>query len=269
MASAITAIAASGGLVEPPEDDGTSDNRTLPRLFAIFPNEACVFSLRHVDTPLAGEIDVVTLLAERFGQRLGRSISFNDIVASNFEEIRRIQESGPYFLAGWSLGGLVAYEVAGRLQASGKSVAWLGLVDTPVPPRKPHTVAGRLARFKTHGPGRALAVVRYLRYRVHTTRMRLRLFSAHIFDVERAIRIVVAHTLSANDAPLDLFLTKSTTASFGLNVGWDMVHQGPLRVHDLPGDHDSIFRSPNVSTVMSTLTTSISQVFAGQLSQVP
>jgi amino acid adenylation domain-containing protein len=265
MASAITAIAVAGGSVEPHDDDDTSINRTLPQLFAIFPNEASVVSLRHVDTPLGGEIDVVTLLAGRLGQRLDRSISFNDIVASIFEEIQRIQKSGPYFLAGWSLGGLVAYEVAGRLQASGESVAWLGLVDAPVP--RKDTVARRLDRFKTHGPRRALAFVRYLRYRADTTRMRLRLFSAHIFDTEGAIRIVLAHTLSANDAPLDLFLTKRTTESFGLTAGWDMVHQGPLWFHDLPGDHNSIFRSPHATTVTRALTASISQVFAWQPSQ--
>jgi thioesterase domain-containing protein/acyl carrier protein len=44
-------------------------------------------------------------------------------------EIRRLQPEGPYHLAGWSLGGLVAFEMARRLTAGGERVGSLGLLD--------------------------------------------------------------------------------------------------------------------------------------------
>jgi acetoacetyl-CoA synthetase len=44
--------------------------------------------------------------------------------------IRSVQPSGPYALAGHSLGGLVALEMARRLIALGDEIEWLGMVDS-------------------------------------------------------------------------------------------------------------------------------------------
>lgn len=44
--------------------------------------------------------------------------------------IRALQPRGPYHLAGYSFGGLVAIEVARLLRKSGENVALLGLIDT-------------------------------------------------------------------------------------------------------------------------------------------
>ncbi|MEU4999086.1 alpha/beta fold hydrolase, partial [Streptomyces sp. NPDC021622] len=45
------------------------------------------------------------------------------------QEIRSVQETGPYHLLGWSLGGIVAHEVAVQLQESGEEVETLVLLD--------------------------------------------------------------------------------------------------------------------------------------------
>jgi thioesterase domain-containing protein len=47
--------------------------------------------------------------------------------------MRARQPHGPYRIAGWSLGGLLAFEIARRLEASGADVAVLGLLDAPHP----------------------------------------------------------------------------------------------------------------------------------------
>jgi amino acid adenylation domain-containing protein len=44
--------------------------------------------------------------------------------------IRQVQPHGPYRLAGWSLGGVIALAMARRLEAEGETVAYLGLIDT-------------------------------------------------------------------------------------------------------------------------------------------
>lgn len=44
--------------------------------------------------------------------------------------VRRIQPHGPYRLAGWSLGGVIALAIAHRLEQAGESLAYLGLVDS-------------------------------------------------------------------------------------------------------------------------------------------
>ncbi|HEY6323164.1 MAG TPA: alpha/beta fold hydrolase, partial [Thermoanaerobaculia bacterium] len=52
---------------------------------------------------------------------------------------------GPYLLGGWSMGGLVAFEMGRRLQARGEVVAPLLLIDTPPPGCEPPPDAALLA----------------------------------------------------------------------------------------------------------------------------
>lgn len=47
--------------------------------------------------------------------------------------IRRVQLAGPYRLAGWSMGGVIAYEMARQLRQAGERVASLALIDSYTP----------------------------------------------------------------------------------------------------------------------------------------
>lgn len=53
-----------------------------------------------------------------------------DMAALYVEQMRRIQPHGPYVLAGPSMGGLIALEVAQRLQAAGEPIGLLVMLDT-------------------------------------------------------------------------------------------------------------------------------------------
>lgn len=53
-----------------------------------------------------------------------------DMAAAALEQINRVQPRGPVRLLGHSLGGAVAFEVATRLVASGRSVTFFGILDT-------------------------------------------------------------------------------------------------------------------------------------------
>lgn len=45
-------------------------------------------------------------------------------------EIKKLQPQGPYFLCGWSMGGLLALAVADELERSGEEVAFLATIDS-------------------------------------------------------------------------------------------------------------------------------------------
>jgi thioesterase domain-containing protein len=51
------------------------------------------------------------------------------MAASYVEVIRGLQPQGPYRVAGHSFGGLLAFEIARRLEDEGQGVDWLGLID--------------------------------------------------------------------------------------------------------------------------------------------
>ena len=48
-------------------------------------------------------------------------------------EVRRRQPQGPYYLGGWSAGGVIAFEMAKQLLAAGERVERLVLLDSPCP----------------------------------------------------------------------------------------------------------------------------------------
>jgi amino acid adenylation domain-containing protein len=55
--------------------------------------------------------------------------SIPEMAANYIQEIQSIQPQGPYLLLGYSLGGLVAFEIAQQLQAQGQEIQLLALVD--------------------------------------------------------------------------------------------------------------------------------------------
>jgi amino acid adenylation domain-containing protein len=57
--------------------------------------------------------------------------SLTGLVADYARRIRAVQPTGPYRLAGWSMGGVVAFEIARQLEQAGADVRLLVLLDAP------------------------------------------------------------------------------------------------------------------------------------------
>ncbi|WP_370934469.1 amino acid adenylation domain-containing protein [Amycolatopsis sp. cg13] len=56
--------------------------------------------------------------------------SVGEMADDYVRRIKQVQPSGPYHLLGWSFGGIVAYEIAARLQAGGDEVGVLANLDS-------------------------------------------------------------------------------------------------------------------------------------------
>ncbi|WP_069162716.1 non-ribosomal peptide synthetase [Nocardia altamirensis] len=59
--------------------------------------------------------------------------SFDEMVTDYLDRIRTVQGDGPYFLLGWSYGGIVAHAMACELARQGEEVAFLGIMDSKPP----------------------------------------------------------------------------------------------------------------------------------------
>jgi acyl-coenzyme A synthetase/AMP-(fatty) acid ligase/thioesterase domain-containing protein/acyl carrier protein len=62
--------------------------------------------------------------------------SVEEMATEYLKQIKTRQPQGPYYLCGYSFGGLVAFEMAQRLRESGDEVGLLGLFDTRMSPLK-------------------------------------------------------------------------------------------------------------------------------------
>jgi thioesterase domain-containing protein len=60
--------------------------------------------------------------------------AIEEMATRYLQELRAARPTGPYQLGGWSMGGLIAFEMARRLEAAGERVAPLLLFDCPAPP---------------------------------------------------------------------------------------------------------------------------------------
>jgi thioesterase domain-containing protein/aryl carrier-like protein len=60
-------------------------------------------------------------------------LTLEAVAAGMIRDLRKVQADGPYHLAGYSLGGMIVYEIAQQLQRAGQAVALLALLDSPAP----------------------------------------------------------------------------------------------------------------------------------------
>ena len=56
--------------------------------------------------------------------------SMEELAAHYISEMRQVQPQGPYYIMGFSFGGLIAYEMARQLAADGQQTALLCMLDT-------------------------------------------------------------------------------------------------------------------------------------------
>jgi thioesterase domain-containing protein len=103
-----------------------------PRLFCIHPVGGSVFAFFELarclgpDQPFYGlhAPDLLNTVPDKPIEEYAREYR---------QAIVAVDSEGPYFLAGYSFGGMVAFEVAQQLVAEGRRVAFLGLLDTRTP----------------------------------------------------------------------------------------------------------------------------------------
>jgi amino acid adenylation domain-containing protein len=245
-----------------------STERTRPPLFFVHPGESAAVTLRHFTPALGPQQPIVVLLPERKGARFDPSRSLEDLATVMLATMRKTQPAGPYHLAGFSVGGLLAYEIAGQLRASGEDVAWLGLLDTGTPElsrvaeHRSRSLRQRIARQRGRG---ALRSLRHLGT-IATSELRAGLVRVHLresrlgddFDERGAHRLSSQYVCAGHDAPMDVFLTSEALSnSRSSSFGWETVHKGSLLVHDVPGGHLTMVMEPDVFVVAQMLSESL------------
>jgi thioesterase domain-containing protein len=100
-------------------------------LFAVHAVGGTVFGYAPLAKEIAGTFKVYGIEAAGLADGSTPAASLSSIVDSYVDAIRTVQPGGPYMLAGWSMGGIVAYELAGRFEELGEEVALLALLDAP------------------------------------------------------------------------------------------------------------------------------------------
>jgi thioesterase domain-containing protein/acyl carrier protein len=124
LARAIESTRASDSLV-PINPAGS-----LPPLNCVHDGSGQVLLFRHLSRHLGGEQPFYGLQAHGIDGKAPFHMSVERMAADYVESIRCHQPKGPYYLAGYSFGGQVAFEMAHQLLSAGEHVALLVLLDS-------------------------------------------------------------------------------------------------------------------------------------------
>jgi amino acid adenylation domain-containing protein len=102
-----------------------------PPMFLIHAVGGTVSAYAQLGEHLGGMFRVYGLEAPGLSDPAALATSLACLADDYTRRIRAAQPSGPYRLAGWSMGGVIAYEVAQRLELAGLPVGLLVLLDAP------------------------------------------------------------------------------------------------------------------------------------------
>jgi thioesterase domain-containing protein/acyl carrier protein len=194
------------------------------------------------------------------------------------DELRRIQREGPYQLIGYSFGGVIAYEMARQLLASGDRVGFLGLLDTPAPGYVfPLSVSLRMHTANAAQFRRMLAELRtrswltrgtYIRHTVPAiTRHRwfrwLLKKLPHDWRVPTPPGSIARIHYDPNSYPGHIVLFWATEGWAQLNrapdLGWARLADGGLSVRAVPGNHRTMAYGSNARTLARHVTECLTQ----------
>jgi amino acid adenylation domain-containing protein/non-ribosomal peptide synthase protein (TIGR01720 family) len=186
--------------------------------------------------------------------------------------VRDVQPAGPYRLGGWSFGGLVAYEMARRLEEEGEQIEFLGLLDTRVVANGHADEEAAFAALAAMFPGadrRSLAELSDMDPETRLSHFVRHIESVHLVmpGVERAQARRMLEVFEANSqawlsyrppqsrVEVRLFRAADATSEHAppLDLGWSGAAGDRLRIESVPGDHLSMVREPHVRTLAARL----------------
>jgi thioesterase domain-containing protein/NAD(P)-dependent dehydrogenase (short-subunit alcohol dehydrogenase family)/acyl carrier protein len=238
--------------------------------------------------PLGGNVLCYQALARHLGPRPvyglqapgldgpeGPCANLEELAAWHLDAVRRVQPSGPYLLAGFSMGGAVAYEMARQLVLGGETVGLLALMDTYAPNDGEALDDLRLLAWKaatlrvdvnTEELARRAGPEERLAYFVETLTSGDRTTTGldparlrRLLQVELAnLGAFLRYHPSPLGGPMVYFRCTETQASpedelpldrAGCVAVWRELTAAPLTVYEIPAPHDALLDDPWVGIV--------------------
>ncbi|HLL48497.1 MAG TPA: alpha/beta fold hydrolase, partial [Longimicrobiaceae bacterium] len=196
-----------------------------------------------------------------------------EMAADYLRAVREVQPAGPYRIGGWSMGGVVAFEMARQLEAAGEPVGTLALIDSYLP-----ALHGRAAPLEE--------------------RVRVNTFAADLGLPPEALELPAeegggsylhrvlqsAHAAGLLPADVDAGRLEQAYAVFGANLaalhaypakpyggavlllraaehdpadtesaGWERLARGGVELHAVPGNHFTLVREPHAAALAGLL----------------
>ncbi|HZI16880.1 MAG TPA: amino acid adenylation domain-containing protein [Myxococcus sp.] len=261
-------------------------------LFLVHPVGGNVLSYAELSRRLGPDQPVYGLQSPGLDGQQPPPGTLEEMAALYLEALRTVQPQGPYRLGGWSMGAVVAFELARQLHARGEAVELLALIDpspatadrVQVDTEDAAQVAALFARDQAHlaasGPWMPDASV---------IRQGVDAVLQHLLDAGLQAGLLVPEVglpqlrtlfdvFASNTRALKHYVPGSYAgpvvllrASEGPRAeeptrdrGWAALIPGGLELRDVPGDHYGVLREPGVGVLAELLSALLERTRDGE-----
>jgi thioesterase domain-containing protein/acyl carrier protein len=249
-------------------------------LFLVHPAGGHVFPYVHLAQFLGSDQPCYGLQARGLEDGQAPHTRIEDMAAHYIQALQTVQPRGPYLLGGWSMGGVVAFEMAQQLHAQGQRVALLALLDGRIPtpdetfPEQDSEAILLAERYFgiSFGPMGSLAELlkdEQLAFILEQAKS-AGLVPAEL-DVSQARRFVNLlrsdlratqnYGLHLYPGRITFFKASETLAGTSPDptLGWSEWASGGVEVHVVPGNHANLMYEPHVEVLAEELTACLNQ----------
>lgn len=223
-----------------------------PPFFCVHGDEANVFIPRHL-----GEGQPFYAFFHQGEDGMPIPFKTTKGIAEHYiREMRQVRPHGPYFLGGYSFGGIVAFEMACQLAAAGEDVPLVALFDTYSPAEN---IAMVKKEQKLHEPLKRMVMRRLVKYyfdRGMALPPKLRHF--HIIDTYK----VAIEQYAPSMFPGRLTLIRTRTSPGTPDMGWGALAREGVEIRHVDGDHFTVIKEPFVGKLAEALRAAMDQALA-------
>jgi thioesterase domain-containing protein len=263
-----------------------------PPLFCIHSYGGYVINYRLLAELLPPDQPVWGIRAPQTAAGLIQFDSLGKLAAFYMDELRRRFPDGPFLLAGYSSGGIIAYEMARQLEDQGLSAPFVGMFDTCLlrsdlrPSRL--TSPDMWWNFIKNIPFWLLDLIRpepeSRPQTQHAYRERVRtVLGKDRYDWMKDVRedrkefafrhLAVLQKYTPPPSGLHVHVFRSRVRGVfhpqTTDLGWGRYARGGVTVHHIRGRHAAVLREPAVADLANQLATAMDQSLKSRVAPVP
>ncbi|KNA27278.1 hypothetical protein ACO03_17490 [Pantoea ananatis] len=200
----------------------------------------------------------------------------------HLQAIRKVQSSGPYYLAGWSLGGVLSYEIATQLAKMGEKVAYIGMIDS----YNPNFIKNNTLGKSYENSIKDEMILRFVNKFVPNNQKHILCECSRPIDAKKIFDLGLHHQWFPSKFSFDDLMLRLNTALYlrtlglnyvpiysGLNVdiyiaedggekdlwrGWQQLIGIESSIHIIGGTHDSIMQMPLLESLAKKMSSKLS-----------
>jgi amino acid adenylation domain-containing protein len=265
------------------------------KLILVHPGGGMLWNYVHLVRHLASDVPIYGLQAQGLDGKREPHRDLERMAADYVEDVRRLQGEGPYLLAGHSLGGVIAFEMARQLHQQGHEIGLLAMFDSSLSSadgnRAPDDeddrdkdaraladMASVIERFTgraidiTHAKLRDLAIDDQIAFVVDALERSKALPSSdgtalirNLLNISKAhVQARRAFQPAVSPVPIVLFRAQDALpagpAHDDDSLGWSALSTQPVRVVWTSGDHVTMMSEPGVQQLARELRACLSSV---------